>query len=221
MADFGAASSDIGGAVSDLFSAFGAKKAASAYGTAASIAFSNEALTRRSTAITLQQKDIETYKVLGAENADVAGAGFTAGGSAGDLMRASAQQASLSKQLIQNQGEITAQGYEEQAQAYKGQQQAADAQATGSGIGGILKGVAGIAALFSDRRLKQNIKFLRKEGPFNIYSFSYIKDPNVIYEGVMADEVQKIMPEAVEEFGGFLAVNYNMIGQQMRELTSA
>lgn len=149
MADIGNAISDFGGAVSDLFGAAGSSQAASAYGTAASIAEKNKALTLRSTAIQEQQQGIQTFKVLGAEQAETAGAGFsTVGGSAGDLLRASAQQAALSKQLIENQGQITAEGFEQQAQAYLGQQQAAQTQSKGQGIGGLLKGALGVASLF-------------------------------------------------------------------------
>lgn len=145
MADFGTAISDFGGAVGDLFGAAGSKQASSAYTTAAKIAEQNKALTERSTAITEQQQNIQTFKVLGTEQADVAGAGFTAGGTAGDLLRASAQQAALSKQLIQNQGEITAGGYEQQAQAYQGQAQAAQTQSKGQAAGGVL-GILGTVA---------------------------------------------------------------------------
>lgn len=221
MADYGAALDDIGGAVSDLFGMAGSNKAASAYGKAATIAQQNEALTRRSTAIQTQQQDILTFKALGAEQADTAAAGFsTTGGSAGDLLRASGQQAALSKQLIENQGEITAQGFEQQAQAYLGQEQAAKTQAKGQGIGGIL-GIASAAfSIFSDRRLKRDIKFIRKDGPFNIYQFRYINHPE-LWEGVMADEVLAIRPEAVVTLCGYMAVNYDMIGQQMKEVTNA
>lgn len=221
MADIGDAIGLFGGAVSDLFGAKGSQQAASAYKTAASIAQKNEALTRRSTAIQTQQQDILTFKTLGAEQADTAAAGFsTTGGSAGDLLRASGQQAALSKQLIENQGEITAQGYEQQAQAYLGQASAANTQSKGQGIGGILGAAAGVFSLFSDRRLKRNIKFIRKDGQFNIYQFQYINHPET-WEGVMADEVLAIRPEAVITLCGYMAVNYDMIGVQMKEITNA
>lgn len=222
MADIGDAIGLFGGAVSDLFGAKGSQQAASAYKTAASIAKKNEALTRRSTAIQAQQQDILTFKTIGAEQADTAAAGFsTTGGSAGDLLRASGQQAALSKQLIENQGEITAEGFEQQAQAYLGQAQAAQTQAKGQGVGGLL-GLASTAfSLFSDRRLKQNIEFVRKDGPFNIYRFQYLRDPDTTWEGVMADEVLAIRPEAVVTLCGYLAVNYDMIGLQMKEITNA
>lgn len=139
---------DLGGAVADLFGAEGSKQAGSAYTTAANIATQNEELTERSTAIQEAQQGIQISKALGTETAETAGAGFTAGGSAGDLMRASAQQAALSKQLIENQGEVTAQGYAQQAEAYTGQAQAAQTAAKGQGGGGILGAIAGVASIF-------------------------------------------------------------------------
>lgn len=135
---------DIGGAAQDIFAAAGASESASAYSEASNLAQSNADITARSTAIQTQQEGIQTYKVLGTETADVASAGFTQGGSAGDLMRASAQQAALSKQLTQDQGEITEQGYEEQAVAYKGQEKASNTQAEGDVVGGVLKTAAAV-----------------------------------------------------------------------------
>lgn len=131
---------DIGGAVSDLFSAGGAMAEASAYGTASSIATSNAQLTLRSGQIQQQQEGIAITKALGGEVASTAGAGFMNGsGSATDLLRASTQQGALSKQLLSNQTEITAQGYEQQAAAYKGQEKAANMQAAGDAFGSVLK----------------------------------------------------------------------------------
>ena len=149
MSDIGQAFGDFGGAVSDIFGAEGSQQAGSAYGTAATIAQENAALTLRSTAIQEQQATQQTYKVLGTEQADTSAAGFNASsGSAGDLLRASASQAALTKQLIQNQGEVTATGYQQQAAAYEGQKQAAQTQSEGQGVGGLLGIAAGVLSLF-------------------------------------------------------------------------
>lgn len=141
---------DLGGAVSDLFGAEGSSDAASAYGEAAKIATSNEALTLRSGEIQEQQEAINITKTIGGEKAATSGAGFSnSGGTATDLLRSSAQQGALSKQLIANQTQITAQGYAQQAAAYEGQQQAAKTQAKGQtagGIGGILGAVASVVS---------------------------------------------------------------------------
>lgn len=147
MADPFAALSDVGGAVSDLFGMFGSQQAASAYDKAADVAEGNKAVTLRSGEIQQQQENQTIVQSLGTTNAGVAGAGFTMGGSAGDLLRMSAQKGALNKQLLANQTEITAQGFEQQAQAYEGQKEAANTKAAGQGIGGALQGVMGVAEL--------------------------------------------------------------------------
>jgi hypothetical protein len=71
----------------------------------------------------------------------------------------------------------------------------------------------GSAALttFSDVRLKKNIVHLgtRPDG-LGVYAYDYLWDgPRQI--GVMAQEVQRIKPEAVREIGGYLAVDYGRL----------
>lgn len=133
---------DPSGAVGDLFGALGSFEAAAGYSKASKSAYKSADITRASTKIQAQQQDIQTFKVIGGEQADTAGAGFlTDSGSAGDLLRSSAQQAALSRQLIENQGEITAGGYDAQGAAYKSQQKAANAQGEGQIVGGVLKAV--------------------------------------------------------------------------------
>lgn len=88
--------------------------------------------------------------------------------------------------------------------------------------GSIIEGtedVAQIAALLfgSDIRLKEDIKLIGEENGHNIYQFRYIDQPEV-YEGVMAHEVEKIMPEAVSEKDGFMMVDYSMIDVEMRRV---
>jgi hypothetical protein len=67
---------------------------------------------------------------------------------------------------------------------------------------------ASLAALFSDYRLKENVKFIGEVNGYRAYSYNYIWSdrPEV---GVMAQEVQAIKPDAVSEGpGGFLMVDY-------------
>lgn len=76
-------------------------------------------------------------------------------------------------------------------------------------------GGAAAAMYFSDRRLKQNVRPMGKSGRFNIYAFEYkpgLGLPEGEQVGVMADEVEKIMPAAVVEIAGYKAVNYAMLG---------
>ena len=75
----------------------------------------------------------------------------------------------------------------------------------------------GSAAIYaSDIRLKENIKLKGIENGHNVYEFSYIDDDKK-YIGVMAHEVKKIKPSAVTVIDGFMAVDYDKIGVEMRE----
>lgn len=104
------------------------------------------------------------------------------------------------------------------ANNYQGQLNAYNSQvgSSNSSLGGILGtlgslGRAGIIAA-SDIRLKSAIKKLGKIKGFNLYEFEYIGD-DAKHIGVMAQEVQKIRPEAIITMpDGFLAVDYNKIG---------
>jgi hypothetical protein len=88
------------------------------YTEASELAEQNEKFTEISTAAqeTMAQRNI--YKGIGAQTADVAGAGFAESGSALDLLRESASQGGLQKALISTQGLVTEAGYQEQATSY-------------------------------------------------------------------------------------------------------
>jgi hypothetical protein len=81
-------------------------------------------------------------------------------------------------------------------------------------------GSAAVLGLFSDIRLKQDIVEVGERNGHKLYEFSYI--PKVKksgrFIGVMAQDVEKYMPEAVMEIEGFKAVNYAMLGLEMREV---
>jgi len=78
------------------------------------------------------------------------------------------------------------------------------------GIGSIL----GMLPFLSDRRVKTNIKPIGERDGHQWYTFEY-KDPEKhghgTFTGVMADEVEKIKPEAVTEIDGYKAVYYGML----------
>jgi hypothetical protein len=76
------------------------------------------------------------------------------------------------------------------------------------GLGTGALGVAGLAGVFSDRRLKENIKHIGKlnDGQ-NIYRFNYKGDPTT-HIGLMAQDVEKRKPDSVHEVGGYKAVDY-------------
>lgn len=160
---FGAGTiTSIGGAASDLFASFGDKAKAKGdfaeatnYGLASDLATQNEKFTETSTAIKEAQQQREMMNTLGGQQADVAGAGFAASGSALDLLRDSASQGALTHAVLGQQGLITEAGYTEQAQSYKTMQQAAidagnaeNQASTFADITGAIKGVAAVASLF-------------------------------------------------------------------------
>jgi len=74
-------------------------------------------------------------------------------------------------------------------------------------------------AAASSKKLKHNIKKIGKSiGGHNIYKFSY-KGSSRRYVGVIAEEIQKIIPEAVITMpNGFLGVNYNLIDVTFKEV---
>lgn len=134
---FGASTlTSAGGAVSDLFGAFGAEANASLkakgirlkaqgdlaeakeYDLAGELATRNIGFAETSTAIKEMQADREITMAIGGQRADVAGAGFADSGSALDLMADSARQSALTKSALGMQGLITEAGYKEQADSY-------------------------------------------------------------------------------------------------------
>lgn len=139
---------DFGGAVSDLFGAYGSEQAAQAYQKEAQIAFENANISKTSAAIQEAQTARQVTQAIGTEQATTSAAGFTMGGNASDLMRQSLQQGALAKSLITQQGAITTAGYEEQGQAAQGKAAASKTQAAGGLFGGLLKGAAGILSIF-------------------------------------------------------------------------
>jgi hypothetical protein len=79
--------------------------------------------------------------------------------------------------------------------------------------------IAAAAMLFSDERLKEDIIKVGERDGLGIYQFSYKGDPNhTRFQGVMAQEVLKHDPEAVEEVNGVLMVDYGRLGFPMMEV---
>ena len=83
------------------------------------------------------------------------------------------------------------------------------------GGGGGKKGGGG--SKMSDIRAKEAIALVgRLDNGLALYRFQYIGNPQV-YVGVMAHEVQELIPEAVVRGDdGYLRVNYGMVGTQMQ-----
>jgi len=102
-----------------------------------------------------------------------------------------------------------------QGQLY-GQSMQGQQELTGALIGGGTR-----LAMMSDIRVKENIEQVgvhyRTQLP--IYEFNYIHVPNKRFRGVMAQDVEKVFPEAVETMhDGIKAVNYAMLGMEMEEV---
>ena len=162
MAIGAATFSDLGGAVSDLFSAEstglkqeGLTYEAENYTAAAALATQNAQFTATSTNIKQQQADRELYMSLGKTKAAVAGAGLANSGNSLDLLRSSAQQGATVRAALGQQGLITEAGYQQQAQSYTNMASAAEVaiQAegeakTGEEIGAGLKRAGAVASLF-------------------------------------------------------------------------
>ena len=100
--------------------------------------------------------------------------------------------------------------------------------AIGTGIGAIGQ-AGGIGAWakdlwagfkWSDSRLKENIKKIgESKSGLGIYKFNYIGQAKQ-YIGAMADEVIKVVPEAVSTMSnGYTAVNYDLIDVTFKEVT--
>jgi multidrug efflux pump subunit AcrA (membrane-fusion protein) len=88
-------------------------------------------------------------------------------------------------------------------------------------IAGGLLGVAGLGVQaytgrggYSDVRMKDNIEYVGEKNGFNLYEFNYLGSDNR-YRGVMAQEVMKQRPDAVEDRNGLYWVNYDAIGIQL------
>jgi len=85
-------------------------------------------------------------------------------------------------------------------------------QANRAGLTNALIGAGTSAAIaFSDRRLKKSIKKIGEwfKG-INLYLFSYVWD-DMPHVGVMADEVKKVLPDAVYTVNGYDMVDYRKV----------
>jgi hypothetical protein len=85
----------------------------------------------------------------------------------------------------------------------------ANAQAQAGYASGIFQGIG--SAIGSDIRIKENIRKVgMTDGGLPVYIYNYIGD-NLTHMGVMAQDVEKVNPDAVTEMNGYKAVYYGMI----------
>jgi hypothetical protein len=102
-----------------------------------------------------------------------------------------------------------------QANLY-GQKMSAQAE-----IAGAIIGAGGRAAMASDRRLKENIELVGRDERtmLPLYEFEYKGGDGRRFLGVMADDVEKVFPQAVIEMSnGYKAVDYDLLGIEMVEV---
>lgn len=80
-------------------------------------------------------------------------------------------------------------------------------------MGGMLSGLGGLFSL-SDARLKADVEPTgARVGPLAVYSFRYVFEDEDAprSEGLMAQEVAEVLPDAVREIGGYLHVDYGAV----------
>ena len=149
--------------------------------------------------------------------------GATAAGSAG-LASAMAPGAQMQSGLAAGANTIM-RGHSLGVQGSLGMLNSQTQMATQPGIdvGSLMQGGAAMysSGMFSDRRLKQDIELVGRDERtmLPLYEFAYKSDPSRRFLGVMADEVEAYMPEAVhEDENGYKFVNYAMLGIEMVEV---
>ena len=136
-------------------------------------------------------------------------------------MKAAGQARSEQMQMFANQAFIKVPGMLPPKPVGQNVRHAAfmDALSIFSAVTGAASPIIGGMIAASDRSLKENIKKLGKSpSGIGIYKFNYIGNAKK-YIGTMADDVMKVMPEAVVTMAnGFLGVNYNLIDVQFKEV---
>ncbi len=139
-----------GGAASDIFGAYGTglkakgnELEAENYREASKFATLEAQIQHSTTAVQESQAQRQAIQGIGMASASIAGAGFGSGGSAGDILRSSAQQGALHSAVVEQTGQVQEIGFEEQAKSYENMAKAADLAAQSqkaAGIGGYVMG---------------------------------------------------------------------------------
>lgn len=132
-----------------------------------------------------------------------------------------AQQSQLANQgastvagMYGQMGQLGVQNYNSQLGAWSAANQAAAAESAGFGS---FMGSLGAAAVtkYSDRRLKTDIvKLGTLPDGLGVYAFTYIESGSRDV-GVMADEVEKVFPDAVTEVRGYKMVDYSYFDEAL------
>lgn len=212
--DYFSAASTLLGGIGDYF---GAQAQAESLTASAATYKKAAKITETATKFKLLAESRLIYQTLGAGRAAIGASGLALGGSAEDVMRASAAEGSIATALIALQGKL-------ESTLYKGQAAAATAAASAAEEGGLLSllgsvvGAAGSVALaFSDDRLKVDIShyaWLPDKG-LNLYRFRYFGSQQ-FYVGVLASEVERVRPDAIAVTAeGHTLVDYGKLGIEL------
>jgi len=92
------------------------------------------------------------------------------------------------------------------------------AQARGQGLQNLITTGLTAGAIFSDKRLKSNVRKIGAYKGHNIYSWAWNSLAKALFGltghsfGVMAQEVKESNPEAISEDRGYMKVNYDLLG---------
>lgn len=214
MPDIGAGLQGLGSAADSLFGGIGQLKAAKGYKKAAAFSDLSAQISAQATALEVFQAQRDVYRAVGGASADYGKAGLALSGSALDVLRDSASQGALTTQLVQANGQLKTTGFQAEAEAYRSMAAAAKAAGKGGILGGLLKGAAAAASMFalSDDRMKERpVLIERRRDGLGIWEFNYRGQPTR-FRGVMASEVQRLYPLAVEYVDGWAHVDYGKIG---------
>tara|TARA_R100001129_G_C5308815_1_gene244588 strand:- start:671 stop:1720 length:1050 start_codon:yes stop_codon:yes gene_type:complete len=138
---------------------------------------------------------------------------------AADVARLTAQGEQVAQQRELDRASTMLGMAQSEVAAYQQQTAQAQAQQT-EALGGLIGGVGNLAgSLFSDRRLKKNIKLIGKSpSGLNIYLFEYINKAigNGVYQGVMSNEIPK--EAIVKHISGYDTVDYSKIDVEFKNI---
>lgn len=132
--------------------------------------------------------------------------------SAGSIQNAGQAMGSAVGSSITEQGNILAQQQIQNANI-SAQAQAQQTSNTSNAVGSAI----GIASLFSDERLKDNLVFIEEDNGHKVYSWNWNKEAIALgitskEKGVIAQEVMIYMPEAISKQGNYYQVDYSQLG---------
>ncbi len=135
-------------------------------------------------------------------------------GTVGGLANTGFSGASGLANLFNQQGANAFNTASQKAGTFKGLTQKLSDTASAVGSIGQLAGQA--AGFFSDERLKSNIEPIGYRGPLTLYKWEWNDKAKALglegpSSGFMADEVARVMPEAVGERSGYATVNYEAV----------